>query len=161
MRYLMIDRITRLEVHTAITAVKCVALSEDVFLDHFAGAPVLPGALMIESMAQASTALLEYSSEFRRKALLVMVEHAKFRRIVRPGELLTVGARVSSSDGDSARLDCIVTIGRDPVGEASLTFVLQEADLHYPRRTRHLVEAVYDTWLHDAVVVPPSAGGPA
>ena len=77
MRYLLIDRIEFLKVNDNIRAVKCITLSEDVFSDHFFGYPVFPGALLVEVIAQAGTALLEYSSDFQKKALLVMVDQTK------------------------------------------------------------------------------------
>jgi 3-hydroxyacyl-[acyl-carrier-protein] dehydratase len=65
MRYLMIDRVERIERGRRLTAVKNVSLSEDYFREHFIGSPVMPGALLIESLAQAATALLEISREHR------------------------------------------------------------------------------------------------
>ena len=68
MRYLFIDRIKTIECNKSITAIKNVALSEDVFIDHFIGYPVMPGALQIETVAQAATALLEVSANFKIKS---------------------------------------------------------------------------------------------
>lgn len=90
MRYLLIDKIKIMECNKKITAVKNVALSEDVFFDHFAGYPVMPGALQIEAVAQAATALPEVSSDFKSKALLNIVDKAKFRRLVKPGDQLLI-----------------------------------------------------------------------
>ncbi len=52
MRYLLIDRVLRLERNKSVLAIKNVTLSEDVYADHFPGFPVMPGALMIEAAAQ-------------------------------------------------------------------------------------------------------------
>ena len=84
MRYLLIDKIKQLELNKQITAIKNVALSEDVFTDHFIGYPVMPGALQIEAVAQAATALLEVSANFKVKAILTIVEKVKFRELVKP-----------------------------------------------------------------------------
>ena len=51
MRYILLDRITVLEPPRA-QGVKCVSLADDLFVDHFPGHPVMPGALLIEAMAQ-------------------------------------------------------------------------------------------------------------
>ena len=59
MRFFLIDRITRWEPGRAAEAVKNVALSEDFFDDHFPRRPVMPGALILEGMAQLSGLLLE------------------------------------------------------------------------------------------------------
>ena len=58
MRYLLLDRITSLERERA-TAIKCVSLADDVFVDHFPGYPVPPGTLIIEALAQLGGVLAE------------------------------------------------------------------------------------------------------
>jgi 3-hydroxyacyl-[acyl-carrier-protein] dehydratase len=94
MRYLLIDRIQRLECNKEVVAIKNVSLSEDIYADHFFGSLVMPGALLIESLAQAGTALLEVSANYGKKALLVMVDRAKFRCLIRPGDQLSVTCAV-------------------------------------------------------------------
>lgn len=156
MRYLLIDRIERVELGRAITARKNVALSEDIFSDHFPGYPVMPGALLIEALAQAGTALLEITHEYRRKALLVMVEQAKFRSFARPGDVLTVRGELVSSDDVSARFAARIDEGERRVADATLTFVLQEIDRFYPARFRSMLDGLYRTWLEGADIVGAS-----
>ena len=103
MRYLLIDRIQRLEFNKRILAIKNVALSEDIYSDHFFGFPVMPGALLIESVAQAGTALLEVSANYKKKALLIIVEQAKFRSLVQPGDQRAIFANRLSFDNHSAQ----------------------------------------------------------
>jgi 3-hydroxyacyl-[acyl-carrier-protein] dehydratase len=150
MRYLLIDRIQRLECNKEVVAIKSVALSEDVYADHFFGSPVMPGALLIESLAQAGTALLEVSANYRKKALLVMVDRAKFRRLVRPGDQLFVSATMRSLENDQARMEGKVHVSDRLVMEAELTFVLKNSEEFYSPKLKFLVEALYDTWLRDA-----------
>ena len=52
MRYLLLDRITALDPPDRATGIKCCALSEDYLADHFPGHPVMPGALLLEALAQ-------------------------------------------------------------------------------------------------------------
>ena len=59
MSYLLIDRIRSLEPPETATAVKCVSLSDDVFEHHFPGQPVMPGALILEALAQTGGVLIE------------------------------------------------------------------------------------------------------
>ena len=150
MRYLLIDRIQRLECNKEIAAIKNVALSEDIYSDHFFGSPVMPGALLIESLAQAGTALLEVSAKYRKKALLVMVEKAKFRCLVRPGDQLFVTAAILSLENDQARIDGWIHVSDRLVMEAGLTFILKSAEEFYSPRIKFLVETLYDVWLKDA-----------
>ena len=150
MRYLLIDRIQRLERNKEVVAIKSVALSEDVYADHFFGSPVMPGALLIESLAQAGTALLEVSANYGKKALLVMVDKAKFRGLVRPGDQLMVTAAVRSLENGHARLDGKIHVSDRLVMGAELTFVLKNVEEFYSPRVKFLVEALYDVWLKDA-----------
>jgi 3-hydroxyacyl-[acyl-carrier-protein] dehydratase len=150
MRYLLIDRIQRLECNKEVVAIKSVALSEDVYADHFFGSPVMPGALLIESLAQAGTALLEVSANYGKKALLVMVDRAKFRRLVRPGDQLLVTATMRSLESDHARIEGKIHVSDRLVMDAELTFVLKHSEDFYSPRVKFLVEALYDVWLKDA-----------
>ena len=78
MRYVLLDRITALEPPERARGVKCVSLSDDVFADHFPGHPVMPGALVIESLAQLGGVLCEATMRLRGRndlhALLVGIE---------------------------------------------------------------------------------------
>ena len=106
MRYVLLDRITALEPPERARGVKCVTLADDIFADHFPGHPVMPGALTLESMAQLGGVLCEATMRLRGRndlhALLVAVERAKFRRMVKPGDRLELEAaalRVSEDGG--------------------------------------------------------------
>jgi len=150
MRYLLIDKIVKLEKDKNIEAVKCVALSEDVFFDHFVGQPVMPGAMLIESLAQASTALLEISRDFKQKALLVIVDQAKFREIIRPGNQLFINVSVLSLTESAAQLDGTITRNEKVIMNGRLTFALDSVEKFYPQKTKHLMESIYDFWMQDA-----------
>jgi len=119
MRFFLIDKITHWNVGSAATAIKNVALSEDFFDDHFPRRPLMPGALIIEGMAQLSGLLLEASLkdkyDVNAKAVLTVLERTKFREMVRPGDTLTYQIELQSvnkSGGKVAvkalRQDCIV-----------------------------------------------------
>ncbi len=156
MRYLLIDRIERLEINKQITAIKNVTMSEDVFSEHFIGNPVMPGALLIESLAQAGTALLEVSVDMKKKALLVMVVRAKFRALVRPGDQLRVTVTLLSQDNDMAETDGTIHVGDRLVADARLVFALQDVEKFYPKELRSFVGTGYDILLRDAQVIDPT-----
>ena len=153
MRYLLIDKIKKIECNKFISAVKNISMSEDVFTDHFVGYPVMPGALLIESAAQASTALLEVSSKFKIKALLTIIEKAKFRELVRPGDQLTVNVTIISIQNESALLEGIITMNGKTVMDCKLIFVLKPVDIFYPQKTRVLIESTYNYWLEGAELI--------
>lgn len=150
MRYLLIDKIKKIECNKHITAIKNVALSEDVFTDHFTGYPVMPGAMLIEAAAQAATALLETSADLKLKALLTIVDKAKFRKIVRPGDRLFINVKIISMQSDSAMLECEIKADEIPVMDGRLVFSLRPADEFYPPKTRVFIDSIYDFWLEGA-----------
>lgn len=91
--FLLIDAVTECTPGQAITAVKNVTINEPFFQGHFPGRPVMPGVLIIESMAQAGGILSYMTSRDRDPGLiyyLAGVDEARFRRPVKPGDALEI-----------------------------------------------------------------------
>lgn len=149
MRYFLVDKILEIEKDLRLSAIKNVALSEDYFTEHFVGRPVMPGALQVEAMAQAGTVLLEASSGFSKKALLIMIDNAKFRIIVQPGDQLLIRMEIRSLGSDAAQMNGIVELNQKTVCDARLTFALSPVDEYYPPKARALIDVFYDAWLRD------------
>jgi 3-hydroxyacyl-[acyl-carrier-protein] dehydratase len=155
MRYVLLDRITSLEPPERAVGVKCVSLSDDFFVDHFPGHPIMPGALILESMAQLGGVLLEATMRGRGRAdlhaLLVMADKVKFKHAVRPGDRLQLEALgvVASEDGGrvkaKAHKDDIVA------AEAELTFAF--ARIEHPKLLERRRE-VLNTWLYGSAEAP-------
>lgn len=126
MRYVLLDRITALNPPEVATGIKCVSLADDVFVDHFPGHPVMPGALTLESLAQLGGVLVEATMRKRGRddlhALLTMVDKAKFRKMVRPGDRLELEARVLNASEDGGRVRAIAMLDSQVAAEAELTF---------------------------------------
>jgi 3-hydroxymyristoyl/3-hydroxydecanoyl-(acyl carrier protein) dehydratase len=150
LRYFLIDRVVSLEKDLRISAIKNVALSEDIYSDHFPGKPVMPGAMQLEALAQAGTILLEASSKLRQKALLIMVNDAKFRHIVRPGDQLSVLSTIVSSDSNLAKLNGEIVCDGRTVTNASLTFALKPFEEIYHPRLHQFAQLLYASLLEDA-----------
>lgn len=109
-------------------AIKCVSLSDDIFRDHFPGSPVFPGALLIESMAQLAGVLVEETLIDRGTegllALLIMVDRARFRHPVRPGDSILIEAQAGSIDELKASVSATASVDDRVVAQAELAFVL-------------------------------------
>ncbi len=90
MRFIFIDRITKMEKEKVATGIKNLAMSEDYFEHHFPFFPVMPGVLMLEAMVQLGSWLVSYSTEFKFFGLLSKLDEAKFRHSVQPGDSLEV-----------------------------------------------------------------------
>lgn len=90
--FLLVDRIIELDPPQRIVGLKNVTMNEEFFQGHFPGAPVMPGVLILEAMAQVAGVMLyrEMPDEEKARKLIYFtgVENAKFRRPVVPGDQL-------------------------------------------------------------------------
>jgi 3-hydroxyacyl-[acyl-carrier-protein] dehydratase len=119
----MIDRILDLNtVEKTITVEAQVPQTSTVFEGHFPGYPIMPGVLLIESMAQTSGWLLVGLMKFERMPFLAAVKEAKMRGFVAPGELLTVEASVVHEGSGYAITEARVKVGGKLRSNATLTF---------------------------------------
>ena len=93
---LLIDRVLEAVPYESATALKNVTMNEWFFQGHFPGHPVMPGVLIIESMAQTAAALVVHSvgKELEGKLVYFMaIDACKFRRPVTPGDQLHVSVK--------------------------------------------------------------------
>ena len=89
--FLLIDKVTEIIINKSITGVKAVTFNEPHFPGHFPGYPVMPGVLILESMAQTAACLVSYEDQYLSSNNLVFftgIEKAKFRKPVTPGNEL-------------------------------------------------------------------------
>ena len=88
--FLLVDRVVEMEPGKRIVAYKNVTMNEPFFQGHFPGAPIMPGVLIIEAMAQAGAVLLLHAMEDRESKLVYFagIDKARFRRAVVPGDQL-------------------------------------------------------------------------
>ncbi|MBI5191166.1 MAG: beta-hydroxyacyl-ACP dehydratase [Nitrospirae bacterium] len=156
MRFLLIDRITAWEPGVRASATKNVALSEDFFDDHFPLKPIMPGVLIIEGMAQLSGLLMEegYKKENGGtvKALMSIVERAKFRRPAYPGDTIEYEATVDSMNDSGGRASVKAIIRGELAAECGLIFTFHE--FSNPRLERRRAE-ILSLWING--VMPDEA----
>ena len=119
----LIDRI--LDLNTAektIVAEARVPETSTIFEGHFPGHPIMPGVLLIESMAQTSGWLLLALMKFERMPFLAAVKEAKMRGFVSPGEVLTIEANVLHEGSGYAMTEARVKVGGKLRSNATITF---------------------------------------
>ena len=101
--FLLVDRIVELDLEKGtIVGQKNLTINEDFFQGHFPGAPIMPGVLILEALAQTGGVLLHLRSNPNRIAVLLNINNAKFRTPVRPGDVLYLkaeGIHFSSKGG--------------------------------------------------------------
>src|SRR6266853_5272350 len=91
----LIDRIVELKLADQMILTEArVPTASTIFEGHFPGYPLMPGVLLIESMAQTCGWLLLGLMKFERMPFLAAVKEAKMRGFVSPGEVLTIDANV-------------------------------------------------------------------
>jgi 3-hydroxyacyl-[acyl-carrier-protein] dehydratase len=88
--FLLVDRIVEYELGKRVVGIKNVTLNEPFFAGHFPGAPVMPGVLIVEAMAQTAGVMMLASLPDRETKLVFFtgIDGAKFRRPVVPGDQL-------------------------------------------------------------------------
>ena len=101
--FLLVDRAEDFVPGKSIVGIKCVSMADPVFAGHFPGAPVMPGVLIVEAMAQTGGLLMSKSWDVdpTGKIILFMsLDHCRFRQPVRPGDVLRLEVEVVRSRGD-------------------------------------------------------------
>ena len=108
--FLLVDRIVEITEGERIVGVKQVTINEPFFRGHFPGAPVMPGVLIVEAMAQVGAVYALQQMEGRESKLVLFsgIDNARFRRPVVPGDTLVltvtplrVGGRVQRMHGEA------------------------------------------------------------
>jgi 3-hydroxyacyl-[acyl-carrier-protein] dehydratase len=100
---LLIDRLVDYKDNEMAVGLKNVTINEQFFNGHFPGAPVMPGVLIIEAMAQTSAALVVYSNKEEGQGKIVYfmtIENAKFRKPVVPGDQLLITVTTLKTRGN-------------------------------------------------------------
>ena len=98
--FLLIDKVTDIILNKSITGIKAVTYNEPYFLGHFPEYPVMPGVLILESMAQTAACLVSYENRSLSLNNLVFftgIEKAKFRNPVTPGNELFLKIEIISN----------------------------------------------------------------
>ncbi len=127
MRFLLVDRILRLEEGREAVVRKNVSNSEDYFADHFEGRPVMPGCLILEACDQAARLLLAKSADFACLPSLEQVVGAKLQHFVRPGDLLEIRVSVARHEAGAAAVQASAAVADRAVARASLHYRLVPA----------------------------------
>ena len=128
MRFVLLDRIVTLDAGVRATGFRRIPPDDDYFHDHFPGYPVVPGVMVLESMAQLGGRLIQVSvreaSSREVLPMVAMVERAQFRRPVRPGEQLDVAAELTALSAQRARVTASASVGGQAAASASIMYGL-------------------------------------
>ena len=125
---LLVDRILEFEAGKRIVGIKNVSANEQFFQGHFPGAPVMPGVLIVEAMAQCCAVLFLQGIEDRERKLFLFggIDKARFRRPVVPGDQLRLECEVLQTRSNTVRMRGVATVDGAVVAEAEMLSVMTE-----------------------------------
>ncbi len=127
--FLLLDRVVDLVPNTSATGVKNVSVNESFFAGHFPNHPVMPGVLIIESMAQTAAILVveTLGPEAAGKVVYFMsIENAKFRRPVVPGDQLRIHCVKERNRGNVWKFHATAKVDDVSVAEATYAAMIMD-----------------------------------
>jgi 3-hydroxyacyl-[acyl-carrier-protein] dehydratase len=124
--FLMVDRVIHINLETnEIIGLKNLTVNEHFFQGHFPGAPVMPGVLILEAIAQTGGILVhEKGYGNGRIAVLSTVTNAKFRRPVTPGDTLLLHVKGKVITATGGKVEAKAMVGEQLMAECELSFVM-------------------------------------
>lgn len=127
--FLLVDRIIYLNLEeNLIIGLKNVTMNERFFQGHFPDAPIMPGVLVLEAMAQTGGILIHQKGYTDRVAVLMTVNNAKFRRPVMPGDALHLHASGIHLSSKGGKMQTKATVNDQVVAEAEIGFAMVDMD---------------------------------
>ena len=126
--FLLVDKIIELEPKVRIVGIKQVTSNEQFFQGHFPGAPVMPGVLIVEAMAQCGAVLFLRDIPDRDRKLFLFggIDKARFRRPVVPGDQLIMEVEPLQKRATTIKLRGTARVNDVVVAEAELLSVMVE-----------------------------------
>ena len=126
--FLLVDRIIELIPRTRVVGIKQVSINEEYFQGHFPGAPVMPGVLVIEALAQcgAILALREIENRDQKLVLFTGIKEAHFRRPVVPGDTLVLEVTALRTGSRIQRMRGEAKVDGQICADAELTSVIAD-----------------------------------
>ncbi|HEY0281780.1 MAG TPA: 3-hydroxyacyl-ACP dehydratase FabZ [Rhizomicrobium sp.] len=128
--FLFVERLTDIVTHESATGHKAVGYNEPYFQGHFPDHPVMPGVLIVEALAQTAGALVIHSlglTSENRVVYFMTIEKARFRKPVRPGDMLQMRVKALRRRGPVWRFAGEAYVGGMLCAEAEFSAMIQDS----------------------------------
>ena len=123
--FLLVDRVVELEPGKRAVGIKMVTANEPQFTGHFPGRPIMPGVFMVEALAQTAGVAILTLDEYRGKlGLFAGIDECRFRRMVVPGDQLTLKIEVEKLRGMFGRVRAVASVDGEIAVEATLSIIV-------------------------------------
>ncbi len=123
--FLLVDKIIELDLERGyILGQKNVTINESFFQGHFPNAPIMPGVLILEALAQTGGVMVHLKANNGKIGVLLNVNNAKFRHPVRPGDILMLKAQGLHFSSKGGRVKVEATVNDKTAVEAEIGFAL-------------------------------------
>jgi 3-hydroxyacyl-[acyl-carrier-protein] dehydratase len=127
--FLLVDRVIHLDLQNdEIIGLKNVTINEEFFLGHFPNAPIMPGVLIIEAMAQTGGILVHQKGYDKKIAVLLSVSSVRFRKPIYPGDAIHLYAKGVYISNKGGKMQTKAMVNEQVCVEAELSFALVDKE---------------------------------
>ncbi|MBA4387164.1 MAG: 3-hydroxyacyl-[acyl-carrier-protein] dehydratase FabZ [Verrucomicrobia bacterium] len=124
---LLVDKIVECDDKTRIVGIKNVTVNEPFFMGHFPGAPVMPGVLQLEAMAQTAGVLLNrIAGASGNIPYFMAIDKARFRRVVRPGDQMRIEVEILNLRTKACKFGAKVLVDGNLASEAEMMCMITD-----------------------------------
>lgn len=118
--FMLVDRVLEYEEGKSLLAIKNITYNEPFFTGHFPVKPVMPGVLVVESLAQAAGLLVFLITDSKELFYFAGIDNARFKRVVEPGDQLLLHVNVERQKKDVWKFNTKATVDGDIACAANL-----------------------------------------